>query len=483
MVVNRVLVLGFCVLVLAAPSLAVLAQQMKPIAVQIRDLEGYANTPNLVSVEGVTGEIQNLNESIRVYALAKRFPNDDKDTIWVKTSRGRPDSDLTYRVIGTVVKEGEKLFLLEQKRTRSEQPPAAKGDGGKQEPPDKTRSGGKSKSKVPVPTLVGIALIGLAVVLAVVTGVSIRNHNIRQKAALERQREALEREKELIRKGAQQEKKANDGTIASGARPENKKPKGGVTVEAWGRLQVKSGPHSGLTAPLSGRQITIGREEGDLQLPQDTTVSSKHGKIVATNDGRLLFVDDSRNGSIVDGTPVHHSQVDLAPNSVIEVGESRIEVVCAGLAGVASPAQSSHSGSVDAETPSAGSKVTMVGDMRPDSPAENGGPPEAELVVVSGPDGGKRFQIRKDKTTVGRREDQDIVLTDDFVSRQHGECAKQGDKWTWRNISDKGSMVNGERHSEAVIKNGDRIAIGSTVLEFCIASQEPSRSTPTMYDA
>ena len=212
-------------------------------------------------------------------------------------------------------------------------------------------------------------------------------------------------------------------------------------------------------------------------------VSSQHGEIVATNDGRLLFVDKSRNGSVVDGTPVHRAQVDLTPNSVIEVGASRIEMVSTGPLNAGTPAQSSHPSPVEASSPSAGSKVTMMGDVWPVQTPGNRGQSEAELVVVSGQDSGKRFYIYGDKATVGRREDQDIILTDDFVSRQHGECEKQGDNWIWRNISDKGSMVNGKQHSETVIANGDRIAIGSTVMEFCVVKQEASRSTPTMYDA
>lgn len=476
--------LGCFVLALIMFPTLVCGQQSDAKSVQIRELAGFINSPTLVTIEGVTGEIQDLTPTVRAYLLSTRFPNDDKDKIWVKTSAGRPESNLTYRVTGTVIKDGTRLFLLEQNRERVTSEPARSGEKtreGKTSKKESTSKGQADKSPLSTSTLLGIGLIALAVVIGIVLAISARRNSARQKAALEQQRQALDREKELVRKEAASPRQPVSTTVASDSKPDQQRKKP-HTVEAWGQLRVTSGPHSGLIAALSGRQITIGREEGDLQLPQDTMVSSQHGEIVATNDGRLLFVDKSRNGSIVDGTPVHRTQVDLTPNSVIEVGASRIEMVSIGPLNAGTPAQSPHPSPLKASAPSAGSKVTMMGEVPLAPASRDGNGAEAELSVVSGQDTGKRFGIYGDKAAVGRREDQDVVLTDEFVSRQHGECMKQGDNWVWRNLSDKGSMVNGERHSETVIKNGDRIAIGSTVLEFSTVKQEVSRSTPTMYD-
>ena len=482
---SRIQIIGMLAFLLIIPSILP-AQTNKATMVQIREIGKYVNNPMLVTAEGITGEIQTVTPAIKAYMLSTRFPNDEKDKIWVKTSAGRPDTDATYRVTGTVIREGGKLFLLEQSRERIQIANANsnKKNDDNQESDNKSKkdSSGDAKSKLSSTTMIGGGLIVLAVIFGIVILVNTRRQSARQKMALEQQRQSLEKEKELLRKDAANPKKPVATTVASDLKPGQPKKKQ-HTVEAWGQLKVTSGPHSGLIFPLSGRQVAIGRETGDLLLPLDSMVSSEHGEIVATNDSRLLFVDKSRNGSVVDGTPIHRGQVELMPNSIIEIGSSRIEVMSMGPISAGLPSPVSNPNTIDTANPSAGSKLTMLGDLQPTSNPGTDGSSEAEFIVVSGVDSGKRFQIRGGKSTIGRREDQDIVLTDDFVSRQHGECVKQGNTWIWHNISDKGSIVNGEKLSEVVIKNGDKIAIGSTILEFCTTKQEVSRSTPTMYDA
>ena len=48
--------------------------------------------------------------------------------------------------------------------------------------------------------------------------------------------------------------------------------------------------------------------------------------------------------------------------------------------------------------------------------------PQAELEVVSGPDAGRRFAITKEVMGLGR-ENQDILLNDQGISRKHASLA------------------------------------------------------------
>ena len=71
--------------------------------------------------------------------------------------------------------------------------------------------------------------------------------------------------------------------------------------------------------------------------------------------------------------------------------------------------------------------------------------------------------------TIGRLDDNDIVITDDsFISSHHAriEVRPEG-VWVVDLQSTNGSFVNGQRvASERSVRKGDRIQVGSTVLEM-----------------
>ena len=88
------------------------------------------------------------------------------------------------------------------------------------------------------------------------------------------------------------------------------------------------------------------------------------------------------------------------------------------------------------------------------------------LVCEKGPDLGKNFQLTYGEVTVGRSVDNEIVLTDLSVSRRHLKV-RRGDENELLLIdlgSGNGSLLNGSRVKEAVLRDGDRIALGETVL-------------------
>jgi len=73
-----------------------------------------------------------------------------------------------------------------------------------------------------------------------------------------------------------------------------------------------------------------------------------------------------------------------------------------------------------------------------------------------------QHQISKDRITIGRRPDNDIVLYDGFVSRYHATIDKKGDRYFIAdNNSTFGTFVNEERITEREIKYGDSIRFGT----------------------
>ncbi len=105
---------------------------------------------------------------------------------------------------------------------------------------------------------------------------------------------------------------------------------------------------------------------------------------------------------------------------------------------------------------------------------------KCELVVVEGPNRGKKITLIKDVTRVGKREDNDFVISDTTVSRNHLEITYKDDAFLLRDLdSTNGTFINGTRVKEAYLAPGDLIKIGNSTLEFLATDQkvrlEPSK--------
>jgi hypothetical protein len=92
--------------------------------------------------------------------------------------------------------------------------------------------------------------------------------------------------------------------------------------------------------------------------------------------------------------------------------------------------------------------------------------PQQEMLVevLEGEKKGQKFAVRKPKITVGRK-GSDIQLSDPEVSRRHCVVAVFGDALILRDLgSSNGTMVNRSLVKEILLKEGDQIRMGDTVL-------------------
>jgi pSer/pThr/pTyr-binding forkhead associated (FHA) protein len=90
-----------------------------------------------------------------------------------------------------------------------------------------------------------------------------------------------------------------------------------------------------------------------------------------------------------------------------------------------------------------------------------------ELLTLAGATPGKVFVLDKDRTSLGRLPDSDVLLSDPGASRRHAEIRRQDGEWVIADLgSTNGTMVNELTIGERPLQNGDRITIGRTVLEF-----------------
>ena len=90
------------------------------------------------------------------------------------------------------------------------------------------------------------------------------------------------------------------------------------------------------------------------------------------------------------------------------------------------------------------------------------------LLVLQGPDKGRRFEVPDGQTLVGR-DSRHLPITDNTVSRRHAELIPVEDgTWLLKDLaSANGTYVNGTRVLRNVqLKAGDQIRVGRTLLVF-----------------
>lgn len=108
------------------------------------------------------------------------------------------------------------------------------------------------------------------------------------------------------------------------------------------------------------------------------------------------------------------------------------------------------------------------------SPASHGHASEREPVLQGTSAGleGRRISLRSGRQTIGRRDDNDIVVNEPSVSSAHAWIINQQGHYVVMNtLSTNGTFVNERRVHEASIKHGDRIRFGQ--VEFVLLTREP----------
>jgi two-component system NtrC family sensor kinase len=92
--------------------------------------------------------------------------------------------------------------------------------------------------------------------------------------------------------------------------------------------------------------------------------------------------------------------------------------------------------------------------------------PLVTLLVIQGPDQGQRYEFTQDEITIGRGAVNDVQLHDTESSRRHAFL-----RWTetdgWRIVdegSSNGTFVNGTLTRKRILKDGDQIQIGRSIL-------------------
>ncbi len=92
---------------------------------------------------------------------------------------------------------------------------------------------------------------------------------------------------------------------------------------------------------------------------------------------------------------------------------------------------------------------------------------KCKLAVIKGPDKGTILESDKNRIQIGKKTDNDLILSDQTVSRNHVEIRQQPNGYALKDLdSTNGSFIDGMRVREVFLKPGQVFQIGDTEIEF-----------------
>jgi hypothetical protein len=107
----------------------------------------------------------------------------------------------------------------------------------------------------------------------------------------------------------------------------------------------------------------------------------------------------------------------------------------------------------------------------------------AKLVLLSAGMTGRTLELKLEKTTIGRVEDNAFQIAEPSVSSHHCEILLKGNDVVVRDLnSTNGTFVNGEKVSEAPLKTGQILRLGQIEmrLEPDVAPPAPKKADQTL---
>src|SRR5712675_2314039 len=107
----------------------------------------------------------------------------------------------------------------------------------------------------------------------------------------------------------------------------------------------------------------------------------------------------------------------------------------------------------------------------------------AKLVLLSAGMTGRSHELKVDRTTIGRVEDNTFQIPEPSVSSHHCEVLLRGSDIVVRDLeSTNGTFINGEKVTETVIKPGQVLRLGQIEMRLETgspgATAAPATGTP-----
>jgi pSer/pThr/pTyr-binding forkhead associated (FHA) protein len=198
---------------------------------------------------------------------------------------------------------------------------------------------------------------------------------------------------------------------------------------------------------LEKAEGVIGRgDDCDVQLEGDT-VSRYHCKIRRIGNA-FLVEDTSRNGTYINGERIVTAQ--LRDQDQLRVGQNILLIHLSSSSGTAA-------------LPSKNTTPNLLPYLLELNPH----------IVVKGLEAGVTQPFGEDRITIGRREDNHLVIEADNISRQHLCIERREQHYLATDLgSSNGTFLNEERIQSAILKDGDCLRIGDYTLAVRLRGQD-----------
>jgi len=247
----------------------------------------------------------------------------------------------------------------------------------------------------------------------------------------------------------------------------------------WRLIELQTGHIHEI--PLEG--IVIGRDDDCDIVVASHDVSRRHAVIRRVGTGYTL-TDESVNGTFVNDVRVQSVQI-LARGDKLRIGTTVFRLERSTSSANGSDAETHRLPAVMLVEESGESEASpqIPNAHRPSG--TTGSTELAVLEVVRGPIAGTRFGISRAVCSIGRSEDNDIVIADESVSSAHATLLLKAGSWYVIDLrSDNGTYVDGYRvAAERMLSDGSVLTVGQVKMIFGPASQsghEPHGTQPLL---
>lgn len=249
--------------------------------------------------------------------------------------------------------------------------------------------------------------------------------------------------------------------------------------DGWKLIELQTGR----IHDIPPRGMVIGRDDDCDLVVAAQNVSRRHAVIRKVGTGYTV-TDESANGTFVNDVRVQSEQT-LARGDKLRIGTAVFRLERSATTGSLTGAETHRFPSV------------MVPGLAGDSDGNHEAPRAqrrsgpvglaelAVLEVIRGPLGGTRFPVTRAVCSIGRTEDNDIVVDEESVSSSHATIMQKAGSWYVVDLrSANGTFVDGYRvAAERMLSVGSVLTVGQVKMIFLPApppGQQPHGTQPLL---
>lgn len=223
--------------------------------------------------------------------------------------------------------------------------------------------------------------------------------------------------------------------------------------DTYGKLTIiqQDGPEQEFD--LGKANITIGRAMTNDIILSDARASRSHARLECSSSGSTIVDLGSSNGIRLNGLRVDRAK--LQPGDMINIGNTQLRF------DISRPIEDVSATVIDSE---ADLNLTLDHEVLPMTICETSTP----RLVVFTEEGTREWPLEDaDSVTIGRTDENDLVIEQAKVSRGHAEVVRRGNLFLLRDLgSSNGTWVRNEKVREMILQDGDIFRIGQAQVVF-----------------